>query len=46
MNYLINNDGLTIYFYDLKSSSMSYVPKIELSNKGLKDILKVHILCL
>lgn len=42
LNYLINNDELIIYFYELKTSSMSYVPFIKILKKNLKDILKVE----
>ena len=43
MNLLINNDKLIIYFYELKTSSISYVPRVELSKNDIKDYLKTEI---
>lgn len=42
LNYLINNSEIIIYFYELKTSKISYVPYIKISKKNLKNILKVE----
>jgi peptidoglycan/xylan/chitin deacetylase (PgdA/CDA1 family) len=43
LNYLMNKDYLILYLYDLKTSKMSYVPKIIIDMKDLNLITKINI---
>lgn len=43
LDYLFNKDYLLLYFYDLKTSSMSYTPYIKLNKSDLKNILKESV---
>ena len=40
VNYLFNNEGVKIYFNEVKTSSISYVPNVFISKENLKNILK------
>ena len=40
VNYLFNNEGVKLYFNEVKTSSISYVPNVFISKENLKNILK------
>jgi len=42
LNYLINNDEIKIYFNEVKTSKISYVPSVHISKENLKNILKTE----
>lgn len=40
VNYLFNNEGVKLYFNEVKTSGISYVPNVFISKENLKNILK------
>ena len=42
VNYLVNNEGIKVYFNEVKTSKISYVPNVFISKDNLKNILKVE----